>query len=316
MVKYAGRRLILAVPTILGVSILAFSIAHLAPGDAAQVYLRRVLDHEPRPEQIRDVRAELGLDHPLPVQYANWVGDAAQGNLGLSYVSKRPVTEELSRRIPATLQLAGPAAALALMIAFPVGIVAAVRRNQIADQLARLLCLAAASIPGFWLAIMLMTVFAVELSLVPVAGRGGWTSLILPVIVLALGPAAVLARFIRSTLLEVLDAEYIRAAKSRGLGPLRLLWPHAVRNSLIPVVTAFALSLGHLLTGTMVIESIFVWPGLGTLALDAISERDYPILQGFVLYAGLAFVVINLMVDISYGLIDPRIRVNRSLAGR
>lgn len=309
MCSYLVRRLWLVVPTLLGVSVLSFGIAHLAPGDAAELYLRRVLGHEPRPAQVQQVRAELGLDRPLVVQYATWVGDAARGDFGASYANRAPVGEEIRRRIPATLQLAAPAAVLALVIAIPVGTLAATRRNRLSDQVMRVLCLGGASIPNFWLAILLITVFAVHLGLVPVAGRGDVRTMLLPVTVLALGPAAVLARFIRSTLLEVLNEDYVRTATAKGAPAARVLLHHAGRNALIPVVTAFALSFGHLITGTMVIETIFVWPGLGTLILDAIGQRDYPMIQAFVLYAGLAFVALNLMVDLSYAVIDPRVRV-------
>lgn len=314
MSGYILRRIGLAIPTLIGVSWLAFAIAHIAPGDAAELYLRRVLGHEPRPAQVAEVRAELGLDRPVVVQYASWVADAAQGEFGLSYSSRRPVGEEIRRRIPFTLELAVPAALLALLIAVPVGVVAAVHRNKAGDQALRLACLAAASIPGFWLAILLITLFAVQLSLLPVAGRSGVATMVLPVTVLALGPAAVLARFIRSTMLEHLNEDYVRTARSKGLAGRTVLLGHAGRNCLIPVSTAFALSFGHLLTGTVVIETIFVWPGLGTLAMDAIGQRDYPTLQAFVLYAGVAFVAINLLVDLFYGLVDPRVRLERAQA--
>lgn len=316
MSRYVLRRIGSAIPTLIGVSWLAFAIAHIAPGDAAELYLRRVLGHEPRPAQIAEVRAELGLDRPLVVQYASWVGQAAQGQFGVSYSSRRPVGEEIRRRIPFTLELAVPAALLALLIAAPVGVVAAVHRNKAGDHVLRLACLAGASIPGFWLAILLITLFAVQWSLLPVAGRSGVATMVLPVTVLALGPAAVLARFIRSAMLENLNEDYVRTAQAKGLPGRTVFLGHAGRNCLIPVSTAFALSFGHLLTGTVVIETIFVWPGLGTLAMDAIGQRDYPMLQAFVLYAGVAFVAINLLVDVFYGLVDPRVRLERGEAVR
>lgn len=309
---YLARRLLLLVPTLLGISLLAFGLANLAPGDPAEAFLRRVLGHEPSPQEVAALREELGLDRPLLVQYVDWVGDAARGELGISYSTRRPVVEEIRRRIPFTLELAVPAGLLALAVALPLGMVSAAHRNRLADQAARLLSLAGASMPSFWLALLLILLFAVRLAVVPAAGRQGLPSVVLPVLALALGPAAVLARFTRSTLLEALGEDYIQMARAKGLRRWLVVGRHALRNSLVPVITAFALSLGHLLVGAVVIETIFVWPGLGTLALDAIRQRDYPMIQALIVYAGLAFAAINLLVDLLYPVIDPRIRLGRS----
>jgi peptide/nickel transport system permease protein len=306
MPEYLVRRLLLVVPTLVGISLLAFAVSHLAPGDAAAEFLRRTLDREPTAVELAATRAELGLDRPLPVQYAAWLRDAATGDLGVSYSTRRSVGDELVRRVPYTLELAVPAALLALVFAIPLACVSAMFRNRMPDQTLRVLALAGASMPVFWLALLLIMLFAVQLGVVPVAGRHGWTSAILPVAALTLAPTAVLTRFTRSALLEVLGEDYIRTAKAKGLHRWRIVGHHALRNGFIPLLTAFALTLGNLITGAVVVETIFVWPGLGSLALDAISERDYPVIQGFVLYAGVAFVLVNLMVDVAYTVVDPR----------
>ncbi len=306
---YVVRRLALVVPTLVGLTMLAFAVANVAPGDPAAEYLRRVYGREPTPSELRAERHALSLDRPLVVQYARWVGRAAQGDLGTSFSTRRSVHHELLRRIPFTLELALPAALLALVLAVPAGIVSAVHRNRLLDQLLRVGSLAGASMPSFWLALLLIILFAVQWSLVPVAGRGGVTSLILPTVTLALAPTAVLARFTRSAMLETLGEDYVTVARSKGVREWRIVGWHAFRNALIPIVTAFTTSLGFLLSGAVVIETIFVWPGVGSLIVDAIQARDYPMIQGFVLYTGAAFLVINLIVDLSYLVIDPRVAV-------
>ena len=309
MRAYTLRRLALLVPTLLGISLLAFALANLTPGDPAETYLRRVLDQQPTPAQVAATREELGLNRPFVVRYLDWVGHAVRGDLGVSYSTRRSVAEEIGHRIPFTLELALPAALLALAIAIPSGVISAVYRNRLPDQVVRVCSLAGASVPSFWLALLLVGLFAVKFSLVPVAGRQGPTSALLPIFALALTPAAVLARFTRSAMLETLGDDYVRTARAKGLPGWLVVGRHALRNSLIPVITAFGTILGHLLVGAVVIESIFIWPGLGKLAIDAILQRDYPMIQGLVLYSGATFVVINLLIDLSYTLLDPRIRL-------
>ena len=304
---YVLRRCLLVIPTLLGISFLAFAMANLAPGDPAEEYIRRISDRPPTPQEVRQVREELGLGGSLVEQYGSWVGRAVQGDLGISYSTRRPVTSELGHRIPFTIQLTVLAAGLALVIALPLGIVSALYRNRLVDQVARVTSLAGASMPSFWLGLSLIVLFAVRLSMVPVAGRGGFDSYILPVVTLAVAPAAVLSRFTRSTMLEILDDDYIRTAHAKGLTAWRAVVNHGLRNALVPLLTAFSISLGHLLSGAVIVETIFVWPGVGKLGLDAIQQRDYPMIQGFVLYAGAAFAAINLLVDLAYGAIDPRI---------
>jgi ABC-type dipeptide/oligopeptide/nickel transport system permease component len=307
MGAYALRRVALLLPTIFGVSVLAFLLSNLTPGDPAASYITRITGNPATLEQIEEARDQLGLERPLPVRYVSWLSDAARGDLGVSYSSRESVTSEVLRRVPYTLQLAVPAALLAVLIAVPAGIVCAVRRNRVIDQVVRIVSLAGASLPSFWVALLLIIVFAVHLHLVPVAGRGGFSALVLPVVTLALSPAATLTRFIRSAVLEALSSDYVVTARAKGLRESLVVSRHALRNSLVPIVTAFGNSLGYMFAGAAVIETIFVWPGVGKLLVDAILQRDYPLITGFILYAGVAYSTLNLAVDLSYATIDPRI---------
>ncbi len=310
MRAYVIRRVLLLVPTLLGVSLLAFGLANLTPGDPAAELLRRTSDHPPSREAVAETRKALGLDRPLFIQYVSWLGDAVTGDLGISYGTRRPVRTEIIHRVPRTLELAVPAALVSLVLALVLGVVSAVNRNGWADQVIRVGSVMGASMPSFWLALLLIILFALKLPVLPVAGReAGARSLVLPILTLALTPTAVLSRFTRSTMLETLGDDYVRTARAKGLSGLRVVGHHALRNACIPIVTAFGTSFGHLISGAVIIETIFLWPGIGKLAVDAILQRDYPMIQGFTLYAGVAFVAINLLVDLSYGAFDPRIRL-------
>lgn len=309
---YAVRRVLLLLPTLLGIALLTFLLSNLTPGDPAESYFSRLNGRSPSTEELHHVRDELGLDRPVVARFVSFVGDAARGDLSISFSTRQPVAQELFRRIPFTLQLAVPAALLALVVAVPAGVVCAVRRNRFTDQVVRVLSLAGASMPGFWLALLLIVVFAVKLHLVPVAGRGGLDSYVLPVVTLAMVPTASLTRFTRSTLLETLGSDYVLTARSKGLGELRVVGHHALRNAFIPLLTSFSNSVAQLLAGAAVVETIFVWPGLGKLVVDAILERDYPTIAGCVLYAGVTFAVINFLVDLAYAVIDPRVSLLRS----
>ncbi len=308
---YVVRRSLLIIPTLLGITFLTFALATVAPGNPADTLIRRLESRPPLPGELAEVEKELGLDRPFVAQYVTWVGAAATGELGTSFSTRAPVAEELGRRIPYSLQLALPAAIVAVLIAVPVGTVCALRRNRAIDQFVRVVSLAGASLPSFWLALLLILVFAVNMSLLPVAGRGGAETYVLPVLTLALEPAAVLARFTRSNMLETLGEDYVRTARSKGLRERTVVARHAMRNAVIPAVTYFGSRLAGLATGAVIVETIFVWPGVGRLAVDAVGERDYPMIQGIVLFVGVTFAVLNLLVDLSYGLIDPRIRLQR-----
>ena len=309
MSRYAVRRILLIVPTVWGITLLAFAVSHLAPGDAAAEAFRRREGRLPSPPELVVERQELRLDRPLIEQYVSWVTNAAQSDFGASLSSRRPVSDEMRRRIPVTLELTALAAAIALLIALPSGVLAAAHQNRPADHVLRIGSLAGSALPSFWVALLLMELFAVRLSVLPVAGRGNASNLVLPAVTLALAPAAALARFTRATLLETLSDDYVRTALAKGLAGWRVVVSHGLRNSALPLVTAFGTSLGILLAGAVVVETVFSWPGMGSFSVQAIRERDYPSIQAVVLYAGLVVAVVNLLVDLSYALIDPRVRL-------
>jgi peptide/nickel transport system permease protein len=290
-------------------SMITFGLGVLAPGDPAEVVLERRLNQPPPQEQIDAQRRLMGLDRPLPVQYLRWAADAAQGDLGRSWLRGLRVSEALRERVPRTAALAAAAAAISVLIGVPTGMLAAVRRNSLADHACRVAALIGASVPSYFIAYVLILVFAVKFSAFPVFGFGSAANLVLPAVTLALGPAAVLARLTRSTVLEVLGEDYIRTARAKGASQSTVLAAHALRNSLIPILTVIGLSLGHLLGGALIVEYVFAWPGMGELAISAIQARDYPLIQGFVLFAGAVYVVVNFSVDLGYAWLDPRIRV-------
>lgn len=299
----------LLAPVWLGITLLAFGLGRLAPGDPAHRIAERRSDSPPTREQVERVRRDYGLDDPLPLQYLRWVGNAARGDLGSSFKTGGPVLRELSTRFPATLQLAVCGLLVGIGLALPLGILAAVRRGSLIDQLSRLAALAGASLPSFWLGYLLIILFSVKLELLPVAGRGGPRNLILPALTLGLGMAAPLTRLTRSSLLEVLGEDYIQTARAKGLRGRTVVLRHALRNALIPMVTVIGMSFGHLLGGAVIVETVFAWPGVGKFVVDSISDRDYPLIQGYVLFMGTVFVLINLAVDLLYVYIDPRVRL-------
>ncbi len=316
MRRYVARRLLLAVPTLLGLVVLAFTLIVLTPGDpATELARRRAPSGEATDVDIARARAELRLDRPYPEQLGEWVLHAARGDLGRSFSTNKPVAAELLERLPATAQLAGAALVLAVIFALPLGALAAVRARTLADQGVRVAALLLASIPGFFLAYILVVFFATTLHLLPVAGRASVASLILPAITLAAGPTALLSRLVRASLLEVLGEDFIRTARSHGLSETVVVFRHALPNALLSTVTVIGSLAGHLLAGAVIVETIFAWPGVGKLAVDAIAQRDYTMIQGIVLFVGAIFVVVNLLVDLSYGLIDPRIRIASTAAG-
>ena len=314
--RYALRRIVLIVPTVWGITLLAFAVAHLAPGDAAAEAFRRREGRLPSPPELVFERQELGLDRPLPEQYMSWVTNAAQGDFGASYSSRRPIYDELRRRIPLTLELTALAAVIAVLVGLLSGVLAAVHHNRLADQLLRIGSLGGSAVPSFWLALLLMELFAVRLSVLHVAGRGSASNLILPAVTLALAPAAGLARFTRATLLETLNEGYVTTALAKGLAGWAVVVKHGLRNCALPLVTAFGTSIGFLLAGAVVVETVFSWPGMGSFSVEAILERDYPAIQAAVLYAGLVFAVMNLLVDLSYALTDPRVRLGGATISR
>lgn len=311
MKRYLARRLLYLLPVLLGISLLAFGLGSLARGDPAALIWYRDNDRPPAAEDLDRVRAENGLDDPLPIRYVRWLGDAARGDLGRSYKSGEAVSQALGQRLQATMQLALGAAIVTLVIALPVGIISAVYRNSLLDHVARVVALAGASLPSFWLGYLLIIAFSVKLGLLPVAGQGGIKHLILPSITLGAASTAILMRLMRSALLEVIGEDYIRTAKAKGLALRTVVGRHALKNAMIPVVTVMGMVFGHLLAGAVIVETVFAWPGVGKLAVDAIFNRDYPVIQGFVLLMGAIFVAVNLMVDVLYVWLDPRVRLGR-----
>jgi len=304
MLRFIVRRLLLTIPVLLGVATLVFSLIHLVPGDPVQA----MLGDSATPQDVADVRARLGLDRPLPVQYGAFLSNVSRGNLGTSLRTNQPVASAIAERMPATFELAFAAMAVATAIALPLGIVAAVRAGTLTDYGATTLALVGISIPNFWLGPLMAIVFSISLGWLPVSGRGSAAHLILPAITLGAPLAAVLARMTRASVIEELRELYVLAARARGVSRLRAIVRHAFRNSLIPIVTVLGLQFGAVLTGAVITETIFAWPGVGRLLIQSINFRDYPMVQGCILLIAVTYVAMNLLTDLVYGLLDPRIR--------
>lgn len=311
MARYLARRLLVAIPTLLALSFLIFLLVSNAPGDPAEEYARkRSGSQEATAQDIRNAKVELGLDRPYFVQYGSWLQGMVTGDLGESFAKRAPVGEVLRERLGPTLELTASSVLLIVIVGLPLGVMAAMFHRHWTDQIFRVVALLGASIPGFFLAYMLIVQLATEMKLLPVAGRQGLSSLIMPSIVVALGPIAVLSRLLRASLLEVFTEDYMRTARSKGLGSLQVVLRHGLRNASIPVVTYAGTILGALLEGVVVTEFIFAWPGLGLLTLEAISQRDYPVIQAAVLMSGVIYLVGSFVVDAIYGVLDPRIRMD------
>jgi peptide/nickel transport system permease protein len=290
--------------TVLAVLVTVFLLVRVLPGDPVEVLLGERASGADRAA----MRAELGLDRPLPAQLSDFLRGLARLDLGQSLRHHAPVTELIAARLPATLELAAAALVLAVLLALPLGVLMAVRRDGASGRLAGALTLLALALPGFWFGPLLVLLFAVWLGWLPVAGRAGIASLLLPALTLALGLAAGLARQLAANLTETLAAEHVRTARAKGLPPAQVLWRHGVRNALLPVATLFGLQLGALLGGAVITETVFAWPGVGALTVDAINARDYPLLQGCVLLIATVYVIVNGLTDLAYGWIDPRVR--------
>jgi peptide/nickel transport system permease protein len=294
-----------ALIVVLGVCTLVFLLLHLVPGDPVDA----MLGESARSADRAELRRALGLDRPLTTQYAAYLGGLVQLDLGDSFQDQRPVTEVLAERLPATLQLAGAALALALVLAIPLGVLAARFRGRALDSAAMGFSLLGISIPNFWLGPVLILIFSLQLGWTPVSGRDGPMSLLLPAVTLGTALAAILARMVRASVLEVLGEDYVRTARAKGLGEIAVMRRHALRNAWLPVLTLVGLQLGALLGGAVITETVFAWPGVGSLLIDAIRGRDYPVVQGCVLLISLTYVIVNTATDIAYAWIDPRIRI-------
>ncbi|HEY7032009.1 MAG TPA: nickel ABC transporter permease [Thermomicrobiales bacterium] len=305
MAKYILYRLVAAVPVVFGVTLLVFVMVRLVPGDPVSLMFANVAP--PTPEERASIRHQWGLDRPIYEQYLRFLANAAHGDLGQSYRSRQPVREEIASRFPNTVKLTMASLAIALVIGVAAGILAAAFKGTWIDGASMLVAVFGVSIPGFWLGLMFILLFAVRLGWFPVAGAGGWRHLVLPAATLGVLSSAVLARLTRSSMLEALSNDYVRTARAKGLAESVVVLRHALRNALIPIVTIVGLQIGGLLSGAFIIEAVFGYPGIGLLAVKALQTRDFPVIQGVVLLVALIYVGVNLLVDVLYGLIDPRI---------
>ncbi|ELK48083.1 UNVERIFIED_CONTAM: ABC transporter permease subunit [Halobacillus marinus] len=304
MLKYSIKRILSMIPLLFIISVIAFLFVHLIPGDPA----RLIAGADATLEEIENIRVKYGLDAPLYQQYLNYMANLFQGDLGTSIVSGEPVLDMLKERFGPTLTLTLASMFWALLFGLLIGVVSAVKRNRWQDHLTMFLAVSGVSIPSFWLGLMLIQVFSVQLGWFPTGGIGGLESYILPSITLGAGVAAIIARFTRSSLMDVLKEDYIRTGRSKGLSEFKVINGHALRNALIPVVTMSGLQFGFLLSGSIITETIFSWPGLGRLLINSITARDYPVIQSEILLFSLEFLLINLLVDLLYGFLNPKIR--------
>ncbi|MDP3062801.1 MAG: ABC transporter permease [Chloroflexota bacterium] len=317
MARYIVRRLIIMAPVLLLLSIVIFVLVRIVPNDPIWAMVGEGSDMLTADRQAA-LRHELGLDRSLPVQYFNWVKGLAIGDWGNSFRTKRPVVQELATRLPYTLQLAAIAFIVSVVIGVSAGVIAALKRNSLADMMATGVAMFGVAVPEFWLALMMILLFGVVLGWLPVFGGkliwdepvAGLKHLILPVVALGLGGAATLMRQTRSAMLEVMGEDYIRTARAKGLAERRVVWLHALKNSLLPVVTILGIRLGHIIGGAVIIETMFSWPGVGRLAVTALKASDYPVVQVVVVMSAIVILVANLLTDIAYAYLDPRIRYN------
>jgi peptide/nickel transport system permease protein len=305
MSKYVLNRLLQTIPVVIGVSILVFSMLHLVPGDPIMVMFA---ESGASGRQIEEVRERLGLNDPLPVQYLRYMGNAIRGDLGQSLWGDRDVSEMIREAFPATLKLTLASMGVAILLGLCFGILAALNHNSLVDSATMVIALTWVSMPIFWLGLILIRVFSVNLRWFPIGGQGGWEHLVLPACALGFTASALIARMTRSGLLEVLGQDYIRTARAKGLRERLVVLRHALKNALIPVITVVGLQFGSLLGGTFIIETVFARQGIGRVAVTALQARDFPVVQGVVLFAALVYVFVNLGVDLLYAFVDPRIR--------
>lgn len=303
MKRFLAVRLALLVPTLIGVLLVTFLLLYVAPGDPVQAMVGERADAA----TIARLRAELHLDDPLPTQFVRYAGGVLQGDLGRSYITQRPIVRDLLERFPATLRLAGAAMLFATLVGVSMGVYGAWRPGSWADRATALVAYAGVSFPVYWVGLLLILVFAVHLRWFPPSGSGGFSYLVLPAITLGMRSIAFLSRMTRAAMQEVLRSDFVRTARSKGVGERRVVLRHALRNALLPVVTVLGLDFGSYLTGSILTETIFSWPGVGRYVLTAIEKRDLPAVQGSILFLSLVFVVVNLITDLVYAKVDPRV---------
>ncbi len=304
MHKYIIKRLLLLIPVILGVTFIVFFIMHLTPGDPAKIALG---ENAPQ-EQVDKMREEMGLNDHFLIQYANFVKKAATGDFGRSYDTKKPVFDEVFSRFPATLKLTIAGIIIAVLIGIPVGIISATKQYSILDYTTMILALLGVSMPNFWLGLMLILLFSVRFGILPSGGSGSFAHIILPAITLGTGVAAIITRMTRSSMLEVIRQDYIRTARAKGVAENVVINKHALKNALIPIVTVIGLQFGYLLGGAVLTETVFTWPGVGRLLVEAIKRKDTPTVLASVVFLSVTFSIVNLLVDILYAYLDPRIK--------
>lgn len=308
--KYIIHRLIHLIPVLFGITFLTFALTYLSPDDPAELMLSAT-GITPSPELIQQVRAELGLNKPFLVQYLNWLSSVFGGDFGISYKYSKPVLDLLLRALPATFKLAGMTILMTMIIALPLGILSAIHRNKLLDNIIRVILFLGISLPAPWIAIILMYIFALKLKLLPVMGNANWTSIILPSASMTILLASRYIRQVRVYILEEISQDYVIGARARGVKDRAVLLRHVLRSTLVPIITQLGLSFGVLLGGAVIIETIFSWPGVGKLAIEAIFTRDYPLIQGYVVWMTIIYMLINMLVDISYYILDPRMRLEK-----
>jgi len=309
LIDFITRRLLLLLPILFLVSVISFSIIYISPGDTAKNALMNPgggVDQK----AVEELRVKTGLNGPVYIQYINWMGKILQGNFGQSYMTGEEVSEAILRCFKVTLKLAIISMLISSILAIPLGIISALKKGTVIDDLCRLFALAGVSMPNFWQAYILIIVFSLTLKVLPSSGsgNGGLAYILLPAVTLGTGYAAVTMRLMRASMIDVLQQDYIRAARAKGVSERMVIFKHALRNSLIPVVTVAGLNFGYLLNGSVIVETIFSWPGIGNLIVSAILSKDYPVIQGCVLFVAVIFVLVNLAVDISYAYLNPKIR--------
>lgn len=314
MLYYSVKRLAALIPLLFGISVLIFAMISFCPGDPARITLSAMMGIESPPEAaVAEMRLEMGLDQPLYIQYGRWLKRVFAGDFGYSYQTGRSVVEEIFIALPATVWLASVTLGFTILIVVPIGVLSAARKGSWLDKSALMGSLVSVSMPDFFIAVVLILIFSVFLKLVPVAGYGQWKNVLLPAVSLAVANAAITTRLMRTSMIAALEEKYVITARAKGLGEWAIVAKHALRNAAVPVMTYLGTQFGYLFGGTVVIESLFLWPGLGRLLVEAVRERDIFVVQGCVLTIALAYVLVNLAVDLLYAFIDPRIRYEKSI---
>lgn len=310
MGRYLIRRLAHLIPVLLGITFLTFMLTCLSPGDPAELMLTAT-GVTPSSQLVQQVKTEMGLDKPVLTRYFEWLNNLLHGDFGVSYQYRRPVLALIISKLPATCLLTGSSLLLMALIALPLGMISALYQNRVPDYSIRILSFVGISMPSFWIGLLLIYLFSIRLKMLPVMGNSSWTSIILPTVTMAIAMTSKYIRQLRTAILEEISQDYVIGAKARGIREWVILFKHILQNALLPVITLVGLSIGSLLGGAAIVETIFMWPGVGQLAVDAVFNRDYPLIQGYVVWMTVIYVTVNLLVDIWYHILDPRIRLRR-----